>query len=110
MNDELVRMEQERRNGRLILHLHGEVDLSNVEHLGRQIDLAATGSAHVVIDLSEIEYIDSQGLRLLKRLSNRFSDEGTTFQVIAPPGTFARGVLEMTLLNEALEVHDGPTE
>ncbi len=103
-------MEQERREGRLILHLHGEVDLSNVERLGQQIEIAATGSAHVLIDLSGIEYIDSQGLRLLKQLSNRFSDEGATLQLIAPPGTFARGVLEMTLLNETLEVHYGATD
>ncbi len=81
-----------------------------MELLRQQIDLAATGSAQVVIDLSEIEYIDSQGLRLLKQLSNRFSDEGTTLQLIAPPGTFARRVLEMTLLNEGFEVHDGPTD
>jgi anti-anti-sigma factor len=106
VNDELVRIEQERRDGRLVLHLRGEVDLSNVEWLERQLDLAVRGCDHVVIDLSEIEYIDSQGLRLLKQLSDRLSGEDATLQLVAPPGRFARGVLELTLLGEDVEVLD----
>ena len=55
---------------------------------------------------SEIAYIDSQGLRLLKQLSDRLSSEDTTLQLIAPPGKFARGVLELTLLDKDVEVLD----
>jgi anti-anti-sigma factor len=106
MNGELLRIEQDRRDGRLTLHLRGEVDLSNVEWLERQLDVAVSGCDHVVIDLSEIEYIDSQGLRLMKQLSDRLSGESTTLQLIAPPGKFARGVLELTLLDKDVEVLD----
>jgi anti-anti-sigma factor len=106
MNDELVRMRQERRNGSLVLFIRGEIDLSNVDQLQHEIDLAVVGCSHVVIDLSETEYIDSQGLRLLKQLSNRLSHEGKRLRLIAPPGSFARGVLEMTLISEGLDVID----
>lgn len=106
MNDELVRMRREPGNGCLVLFIRGEIDLSNVDQLQHEIDLAVVGSSHVVIDLSETAYIDSQGLRLLKQLANRLSDEGTRLQLIAPQGSFARGVLEMTLISEGLEVLD----
>jgi anti-anti-sigma factor len=105
---ELVRIEQERDGERITLRLSGEVDLSNVDWLARQIDLAVRGSAHVVIDLSGIDYIDSQGQRLLKQLSDRFAGEGTSLRLVAPPGGFARSVLEMTLLDENVDVLDAP--
>jgi anti-anti-sigma factor len=106
VNDELVRIEQELQDERLILRLSGEVDLSNVERLARQIDLAVRGRSHIVIDLSGIDYIDSQGLRLLKQLSDRFAGADASLRLVAPPGSFARSVLEMTLLDEDVDVVD----
>jgi anti-anti-sigma factor len=106
--NDLGRIEQEQDGARLVLRLSGEVDLSNVEWLARQIDLAVRGSDHVVIDLTEIDYIDSQGLRLLKQLSDRFTGLGASLRLVAPPGSFARSVLEMTLLDENVDVLDAP--
>ena len=106
MSGGLVRLEQERLAERLVLRLCGEVDLSNVGWLERRIGVAVTDSPHVVIDLSDVDYIDSQGLRLLKQLSDVLSGEGARLQLVAPPGRFARGVLEMTRLDDDLEVLD----
>jgi anti-anti-sigma factor len=106
MNDELVQLEHERREGRLVMHLRGEVDLSNVEWVERRIAVAVRGSTHVVVDLSEVDYIDSQGLRLLRQLAAGFSADDARLQLVAPPGGFARGVLEMTRLDEDFEVLD----
>jgi anti-sigma B factor antagonist len=106
MSGDLVRLEQERRDGQLVLRLIGEVDLSNVDWLERQLAVAVRGCSRVVIDLTDVDYVDSQGLRLLKQLSDRLSGEGGRLQLIAPPGRFARGVLEMTRLNEDAEVLD----
>jgi anti-sigma B factor antagonist len=104
--EELARMTTEREDGRLLVRVEGEIDLSNVHVLEREIELAVTGSPHVVIDLSEVAYIDSQGLRLLSQLSKRLTREGSTLQVVAPLGTFARGILDLTMANGDIEILD----
>ena len=105
MND-LALMREERDGARLILRLSGEIDLSNVEHLHDAIKLAVPGSSLVVIDLAEVEYIDSQGLRLLKRLSSALALDGVRLQVLAPPKSIARDVLDLTRMSDEIEVCD----
>jgi anti-anti-sigma factor len=113
VNHELASIETERRGERLILLLRGEIDFSNAQLLEQRIDAAVAGNSDVVVDLSTIEYIDSQGLRLLSQLSKRFARERSKLQLIAPPGSFARGVLDLTLMSEHIAVADtieGATE
>jgi anti-anti-sigma factor len=71
MSDELLSTEIERSNDRLIVRLSGEIDLSNAHELQRQLEDALRGSPRSVIDLTEIVYLDSQGLRLIKRLVDK---------------------------------------
>jgi len=99
-------IETECRDGQLILYLRGEIDLANAQPVQERIEHAVTGNTNIVLDLSAIEYMDSQGLRLLSQLSNRLSREGSKLQLIAPPGSFARGVLEMTRISEDVEIAD----
>ncbi len=106
MSHELASIKTERRDGRLILHLRGEVDLSNAQPLQQRIEDAVAGNTDVALDLSAVEYVDSQGLRLLSQLSNRFSREGSKLQLIAPPGSFTRCVLDMTRMSEDIDVVD----
>ena len=106
MNEEPTPLEAERRDGRVVLSLRGEIDLSNAEDLRSGIEQAVDGSPDVVLDLSAVDYVDSQGLRLVSQLSKRLAREGSKLQVIAPPGSFARGVLELTLIAEDVEVID----
>ena len=106
MNDDGAWIEVESREGCLIVCLRGEIDLSNVDSVEQRIEGELVGFPHIVIDLSEIEYIDSQGLRLLNQLSKRLAREGSTLQLIAPPGSFTRGILDLTLISEDIEVLD----
>jgi anti-anti-sigma factor len=106
MNHELGSIQTERRDARLILHLRGDIDLSNAEHLQQRIHHAVAGNSEVVLDLSAVEYIDSQGLRLLSQLSKKLSREGSNLQLIAPPGSFARSILELTRIGDDLVIID----
>ena len=110
MNDQLVVMEHERADGRLVVRLRGEIDLSNVEQLEQRLERAVEGFPAVVVDLSAIEYIDSQGLRLLTRLSRRLSTAGAELELVAPKGSIARDVLEMTGLSEDIAIREAPED
>jgi anti-anti-sigma factor len=107
MNDELVVIEQEERDGRLVVRVLGEIDLSNVDLLQRRLERVVEGSQAVVVDLAGVEYIDSQGLRLLNRLASRIGDAGATLQVVAPEGSIVRNVLELTHMSDDLDLRDG---
>ena len=87
------------------MRLTGEIDLSNVDQLQVRLDGVATDE-NVVLDLTGIDYIDSQGLRLLIQLYGRQANGGSKLQLVAPLGGFAREVLEMTSITEEIEVLD----
>jgi len=106
MSDELLSTEIERSNDRLIVRLGGEIDLSNAHELQRQLEEAFRGSPRRVIDLTEIAYLDSQGLRLIKRLVDKAGREGAELVVVAPPDTFARQVLDLAQMSDYVEIRD----
>jgi anti-sigma B factor antagonist len=106
MNDEFVSIQIEPSDGSLLVRLRGEIDLSNADPVHRQLESAVEGWPRVIIDLAEIEYLDSQGLRLVKQLCAKAGREGTKLELVAPPGHFARQVLEMTRMSDYAEIHD----
>ena len=73
----------------------GEIDLSNADGLERELLTALAPARAVTIDLREVTYMDSQGVRLLHHLSVGLAS-GATLTVVAPDGTFAGGVLRVT--------------
>jgi anti-anti-sigma factor len=61
----------ERRGRVLIVHLVGELDIYTVPMLQRQLDRHDRPDAPLVVDLAEVELIDSCGLGFLVSLRNR---------------------------------------
>ena len=94
----------ESRDDAVVIHLAGELDLYNAEE-GRAAltEAIASGSRRVVIDLSEVEFVDSTALGVLLEARSQLGQE--TLRLAAPqPGT--RRVLEVSGLDRHLSVHD----
>jgi anti-sigma B factor antagonist len=54
------------RDHTLILKVSGELDLSSAPLLDKQLELAETSdAASVVVDLDQVEFMDSSGLQVL---------------------------------------------
>ena len=63
---------------------NGELDLSNAGALQAQLDeLRTAGFAHVVLDLRELSFMDSSGVRLIFREDRRARSAGHRFSLIA---------------------------
>jgi anti-sigma B factor antagonist len=94
----------ERRNGDVVVRLVGEIDLYNAPEVGAALEeVAGSDPARIVVDLGEVEFVDSTALGTLiearKRLVNgRF--------VLAAPGRDVRRALEIAGLLEHFDVHD----
>ena len=54
----------------LVLRLHGELDLMSVPTVEETVDRHG-GRQAVVVDLRDLEFMDSSGLRLIIELRNR---------------------------------------
>jgi anti-anti-sigma factor len=92
-------------DGVVVASLSGEIDLSNAaeitDALLRGVPNEALG---LVIDLSEVSYIDSAGVRMLAELDHRLGWRAQTLRVVAPEESRSRRVLEIAGLERVLSL------
>jgi len=68
-----------------VAHFAGELDLASVPAIQRDA-LAATAAAHrVVLDLSEVTWMDSTGLRMLDDLTRAYEGRSTAAKTLGRP-------------------------
>lgn len=90
--------------------LTGEIDLSTVEGAGDGLREAIAGSdGTVAIDLREVTFLDSSGLRMLLQFHRELSDSGRRMVVVQGPRRVAR-VFELTGADSELDVVAAPAE
>lgn len=92
------------QDGRLV-SVVGEIDLSNVaEVLGAVISAVPHDAALVVVDLSDVTYLDSAGISMLFRLAERLGYSRQPLRLVVPPDAPIRAVLELTSLTSVIPV------
>lgn len=85
-----------------LVRMSGELDIASVPQAERALeDAVASTSAGVVVDLSELTFIDSSGLRLFILLAERARAGGWRLQLLPPPES-ARAVFRLTGAEENL--------
>ena len=93
-------------DGDIVVYLSGDIDVSNTESLETEIRGAVVGANSIAIDLTAVEFLDSGGLRLLKRLSVHAAEANANFVVVAPPHSVARSVIEIVSMSQEMAVQD----
>ena len=107
---ELSDVELIARNGVWIASIRGEIDLSNADStLKTLVDVVDEDADGLVIDLSELEYLDSAGVRLLFKLGRAVSASGGSLRAVVPADAKIRGVLELANVEATLPL-DHTTE
>ena len=90
--------------------LSGEIDLSTIEDVESGVRTAIGGTeGAVALDLREVGFLDSSGLRLLLRLHKELDDAGRRLVVVQGPRRVAR-VFELTGAEDQLEIVEKPEE
>jgi len=106
--EDLVEVQIEQREGDdvVVARLTGELDISGAESTRRRITEAVPSSARgVVVDMSELEFIDSSGVSMLFALARRVGSRRQELRVVAPPGKPIARVLEIVEFGRAAPVH-----
>jgi len=94
--------------GVTVLVLKGELDVSTSAELERELDRLG-GRDSVVVDLRELQFIDSTGLSVLVRAHQRAVEAGRSFALVPGSGQ-AQRLLELTGLDERLTIAPGLEE
>jgi anti-sigma B factor antagonist len=104
---ELATLQTEHDGARFVVHVAGEVDISNAQDLEARIERAVPKEVVVLmLDLSGTRYLDSSGVALLLRLSERLQSRRIALRVVVPPGNPVRSVLELTGLSRLLALDE----
>jgi anti-anti-sigma factor len=93
-------------NGRAVVFMSGEIDLTAQARIREALRTAAQGSADVIVDLSQVTFIDTTGINALVGARRRARDG--RFHVVGASGQI-RNVLEITGVAQYLADNDGQT-
>ena len=95
--------------GDALISLTGELDLSGTtaleEEIGRLVE--QEGVARVVLDLRELEFMDSSGLRMVALAERRLSGVGRALVLVRGRDTVQR-VFAITRMDQHLRFVDDP--
>jgi anti-anti-sigma factor len=80
----LLRVTVEPLQDARLIRAAGEVDVSTVARLRRELDAARDEAATAVLDLSEVTFMDSTGLHLLLEASQNSVDTEWGFFILRP--------------------------
>jgi anti-sigma B factor antagonist len=96
-------------DGGCVVRLGGELDLYNAPAIREALtEASADGPKRVIVDLSEVEFIDSTALGVLIEARTRLPDRKGF--LLAGPGLETRRALEISGLDRHFAVHDSVDE
>lgn len=103
MTNQNLRVERLGETGRIRLLVHGALDISGVPALDAAIGEARDGTT-VVVDLRNVEFIDSSGLALLLDQTEQAGRRGAELRVV--PSRDVLAVLTLARVTDELNLDD----
>jgi anti-anti-sigma factor len=102
---QLATVELEHAGTVVIGRIVGEVDASNAAQIQRRL-LEGIGNEGIglVVDLTQTNYLDSAGIRILFETGERLKMRGMSMRVVATPESFTADVLTTVGMTERFPV------
>ena len=98
------------QNSRTVVEVTGELDLSTVALWEENVEAVGRDSAVVVLDLSEVGFVDSAGVRTLFRLARNAASHGTRLLIVAPRDGAVRRLLDILTIDSMAPVCESRAE
>jgi anti-sigma B factor antagonist len=91
------RLTTQPESDRVLVVAHGELDLATVPSIDAEVaELRARGVTSIVLDLREVSFMDSTGVRLLLQLDAESRADGFSFAIVDAVEGPVRRILELT--------------
>jgi anti-anti-sigma factor len=101
---ELAWVEATAADGVDVVRVVGEIDLSNAAHVRDAIGAVIPELSLVVLDLTGLEYLDSAGVAMLFRLSERLSYNRQELQLVVAADSPIGAVVRLTRMDQVISV------
>ncbi len=89
-------LQSELVSGILHARILGEIDMSNAAELGDAVAEATPNDAiGIVLDLSDVEYVDSAGIQLIYRLRETLRARGQRMALVIPEDSIVNDALRL---------------
>jgi anti-sigma B factor antagonist len=93
-----------------LIAMSGELDLASSPALQEELDrVAASDASLLIIDLRELDFMDSTGLSVLVRAHQRADEQGRRLAMVRGPQQVQR-LLSLTGVADRLTLVDSPEE
>jgi anti-sigma B factor antagonist len=103
------RVEVQSRDQATVISVAGELDLASSPALQEELERVAADSRLLIIDLRELDFMDSTGLSVLVRAHQRAEEQGRRLAMVKGPQQVQR-LLSLTGVADRLTVVDSPEE
>ena len=101
----LARLTLETRDEVQVAHIVGEVDIANAATLQSEIsDTVGNTAFGLVVDLTDTEYFDSAGIRMLFELRKRLSGRRQSLRVVVPRDSVIITALLVTEVDQIIPI------
>ena len=106
MSGSIIRVQEERLDTTLILRLDGEFDAASVGDVAVKLRrLVENQTKKLVVDLSEVTYLDSAGINLVFAVGGELSARQQQLHLVVAPGAPIERTLKIVGVDRAFPVH-----
>ncbi|HEY8471151.1 MAG TPA: STAS domain-containing protein [Natronosporangium sp.] len=102
---------EERTQGRYVLSLDGDLDMATAPVFAEAVSrlMAATTVGQLLVDLADVRFLDSSGVRALLQARRTAEARGVAFRV-SRPGEAVAQVLRVAAVDQLLGVGETPAK
>ncbi len=100
-------MDERRVDGTVVLTLRGELDMASVEVVWARLDELRAAGEPALLDLDELDFMDSSGLRLVLNAAEASDASGWPFSLTHGPEQVQR-LFESTCVTDRLPIVPRP--
>lgn len=104
----LLTIESTEQGDALVVALAGEFDLASAQLVDEELARAQESYPVVILDLSQVTFMDSTGLHIVLRVDERMTEAGSTLRVV-PGGPQVQRLFQLTGANERLQTVADPS-
>jgi anti-sigma B factor antagonist len=102
-------VEEHEEAGVRVLHVAGELDIATAPRLCARLDATRTGRRpRLLVDLTDVDFCDSTGLRALLGAASEVRARGGRFAIVCPPRSDVARLLEIVGAGEWIGIHADP--
>jgi anti-sigma B factor antagonist len=102
-------VEEREESGVKVLHVVGELDIATAPRLCARLDATRTGRRpRLLVDLTDVDFCDSTGLRALLGAASEVRAHGGRFAIVCPPSGDVARLLEVVGAGEWMAIHADP--